>query len=64
LTPIISEKDYHKDTLISQALLAKNHLQTLGIMYIDWKPDNIGIDPDGKYKLFDFDLSGTAKYRS
>ena len=27
-------------------------------MYIDWKPDNIGIDADGKYKLFDFDLSG------
>ena len=58
LTPIISEKDYDKNKLISEALLAKNHLQSLGIMYIDWKPDNIGIDADGKYKLFDFDLSG------
>ena len=58
LTPIISEKDYDKNKLISEALLAKNHLQSLGIMYIDWKPDNIGIDDDGNYKLFDFDLSG------
>jgi len=58
LTPIITEKDYDKNTLISEAVLAKNHLQSLGIMYIDWKPDNIGIDADGKYKLFDFDLSG------
>ena len=54
LTPIITEKDYDKNTLISEAVLAKNHLQSLGIMYIDWKPDNIGIDADGKYKLFDF----------
>jgi serine/threonine protein kinase len=58
LTPIITEKDYDKNTLISEAVLAKNHLQSLGIMYIDWKPDNIGIDKYGKYKLFDFDLSG------
>ena len=58
LTPIITEKDYDKNTLISEAVLAKNHLQSLGIMYIDWKPDNIGIDTYGKYKLFDFDLSG------
>lgn len=58
LTPIISEKDYDKNMVISQALLAKNHLQRLGIMYIDWKPDNIGIATDGTYKLFDFDLSG------
>jgi len=36
----------------------KNHLQGLGIMYIDWKPDNIGLGDDGKLKLFDFDLSG------
>ena len=62
LTPIITEKDYDKNTLISEAVLAKNHLQSLGIMYIDWKPDNIGIDADGKYKLFDFDLSGITTY--
>jgi hypothetical protein len=36
----------------------KKHLQGLGIMYIDWKPDNIGLGDDGKLKLFDFDLSG------
>ena len=58
LTPIISDKDYDKKTMISEALLAKDHLQSLGIMYIDWKPDNIGISADGKYKVFDFDLSG------
>ena len=34
------------------------HLHKLGIMYIDWKPDNIGIDENGNLKLFDFDLSG------
>ena len=58
LTPIISEKDYDKNTLISEALLIKNFLQSVGIMYIDWKPDNMGIGADGKYKLFDFDVSG------
>jgi serine/threonine protein kinase len=37
----------------------KNYLQGLGIMYIDWKPDNIGISRgNGAYKLFDFDVSG------
>ena len=30
-------------------------------MYIDWKPDNIGIGTDGKYKLFDFDASAMTK---
>ena len=36
----------------------KSSLQRLGIMYIDWKPDNIGIDCNGNLKLFDFDASG------
>jgi serine/threonine protein kinase len=37
----------------------KDFLQGLGIMYIDWKFDNIGKSIiDGKYKLFDFDASG------
>jgi hypothetical protein len=36
----------------------KDFLQSLGIMYIDWKDDNIGIAKDGTYKLFDFDVSG------
>lgn len=37
----------------------KDFLQELGIMYVDWKFDNIGKSHiDGKYKLFDFDASG------
>lgn len=36
----------------------KNYLQNLGILYIDWKLDNIGIGKDGELKLFDFDISG------
>ena len=36
----------------------KDFLQSLGIMYIDWKYDNLGKSVDGKYKLFDFDTSG------
>jgi serine/threonine protein kinase len=36
----------------------KTHLQNVGIMYIDWKLDNIGISEDGQFKLFDFDVSG------
>jgi hypothetical protein len=36
----------------------KNYLQSLGIMYIDWKLDNIGISDDGEIKLFDFNASG------
>ena len=34
------------------------YLHGLGIAYIDWKPDNIGIGDDGEVKLFDFDGSG------
>lgn len=37
---------------------AKDFLQSLGIMYIDWKFDNIGKNKDNIYKLFDFDASG------
>ena len=39
-------------------LEVKTYLQSLGIMYIDWKLDNIGINEDGQIKLFDFDVSG------
>ena len=39
---------------------AQGHLRKLGIMYIDWKPDNSGMAKDGHYKLFDFDASGTV----
>ena len=62
LTPL-TENNYDKDTLAKiaeAAMAAKTHLQSLGIMYVDWKPDNIGIDKHGTYKLFDFDASGIA----
>ena len=36
----------------------KDFLQSLGIMYVDWKFDNMGKSVDGSYKLFDFDASG------
>jgi hypothetical protein len=37
----------------------KTELQTFGILYIDWKIDNIGFSKtDNTYKLFDFDCSG------
>lgn len=57
VTPTIFIK-YDKQKLISAALSAKMHLQSLGIMYIDWKPDNMGVDAAGTYKLYDFDASG------
>jgi serine/threonine protein kinase len=42
----------------------KDFLQSLGIMYIDWKDDNIGIAKDGTYKLFDFDVSGLVDLKT
>ena len=36
----------------------KDFIQDLGIMYIDWKFDNMGKSVDGTYKLYDFDASG------
>ena len=44
--------------IISVMREVKEFLQNLGIMYIDWKFDNIGKSKDGNYKLFDFDASG------
>jgi len=58
VTPTIFLRNYDKDATISAANLAKDHLQSLGIMYIDWKFDNLGVGTDGKYKLYDFDASG------
>ena len=56
----IANNNYDKDALLKAAESAKQHLQSLGIMYIDWKPDNFGIDKNGTYKLFDFNASGIA----
>jgi len=46
------------DNVINIMRGVKTYLQSLGIMYIDWKLDNIGISDDGQIKLFDFDVSG------
>jgi serine/threonine protein kinase len=46
------------DEVIDIMREVKSFLHGLGIMYIDWKIDNIGKGKDGNYKLFDFDASG------
>ena len=51
-------KKIPKRKILSTLRIVKDHLQSLGIMYIDWKPDQVGITTDGTIKLFDFDLSG------
>ena len=45
------------------AALGKDQLQSIGVMYIDWKMDNMGITKDKArtYKIFDFDVSGIVK---
>ena len=59
---IITYKD--KTKLIETMSKVKDFLQSIGIMYIDWKPDNIGISKDGTYKLFDFDASGVVDLKT
>ena len=46
------------NNVIALMMGVKTYLQSFGIMYIDWKLDNIGISDDGQIKLFDFDVSG------
>lgn len=53
-----SELTLPDELFAETAKKAKNHLQSLGIMYIDWKPDQMGVSADGEVKLFDFDCSG------
>ena len=64
-----TDEDYHDNYILNKKELAKqiaamkkvkDYLQGLGIIYLDWKFDNIGKSPekDGEYKLFDFDHSG------
>jgi len=46
--------------LITDMKNARNHLLSNGIVYIDWKLDNIGWSEEEQvFKLFDFDVSGT-----
>jgi len=44
--------------IITQMAEVKDFLQSINIAYVDWKPDNIGIDAKGCPKLFDFDGCG------
>jgi len=51
-------KPIPKQRILQIMSTVKDHLQSLGIMYIDWKTDQIGTAKDGTIKLFDFDASG------
>ena len=53
-----------KNKVIETMERVKEFLQSIGIMYIDWKPDNIGISKDGIYKLYDFDASGVVELKN
>ena len=58
------ENDRERDKQIVAMRQAKDYLQSINIMYLDWKFDNIGRGKDANgqyiYKLFDFDASGIA----
>lgn len=45
-------------SIVEKMQIVKSYLQSLNIAYIDWKPDNIGLDSSGEPKLFDFDGCG------
>jgi len=36
---------------------AKDFMHSLGIVYLDWKLDNLGLNNQGVVKVFDFDMS-------
>jgi serine/threonine protein kinase len=40
---------------------AKDFLQSIGVVYLDWKIDNFGVGEDGVFKVFDFDTSATYR---
>lgn len=55
---VLTEENKEKiDKMIKNVIV---YLHSLHIMYIDWKYDNIGMDSNGNFKLFDFDSSGIA----
>ncbi len=57
VTPFIETKLNPDSSHKEQLKKAKEHLQKYGIVYIDWKLDNVGIGKDGLIKLYDFDMS-------
>jgi serine/threonine protein kinase len=61
---ILTSENIRKCKVVEPMRRVKNFLQSLGIMYIDWKLDNIGRTLDGQYKLFDFDVSGLVDTRT
>lgn len=56
--------DVSKQKVLKILAAVKDHLQSLGIMYIDWKVDQTGVAADGTLKLFDFDASGVIDLRT
>ena len=59
-TPIIIRNESHATKLLKDMTNARNYLLEIGVVYIDWKLDNIGwSDEDKVFKLFDFNLAGT-----
>jgi len=60
------EPTSYDDLIEIQELMekVKIFLQGLGIMYVDWKFDNLAKSVDGVYKLFDFDASGLVDLNS
>lgn len=48
---------------VPQLEAAKTHLHSLGIAYLDWKLDNLGRSPDGRIKVFDFNVSALGNAR-
>jgi serine/threonine protein kinase len=59
----LTEPDYNMGVFTIEKIKeimteVKDHLQRIGVIYIDWKPDNMGLGEDGELKLFDFDCSG------
>lgn len=55
---LLDTEDINPEKAKREMKKVKDFLQSLGIIYMDWKPDNIGKDIHGNYKLFDFDGSG------
>jgi serine/threonine protein kinase len=58
LLSLIDEKSANKIEIRKIMNSVKDFLQKIGIIYVDWKIDNMGLTTDGVYKLFDFDASG------